>query len=74
MNHYKGLGSHIYVHLRPEPIDESDEPEERVMKFSRRTTAVRWVEHVFSTDFDPEHDRLEWESEETHRWFYPEGD
>lgn len=66
LRHFRGLGSHIYVTVR------GDE-QERVMKFNRRDTARRWVEHLIDTEFDPS-DEIVWDSAETHHWFYPEGD
>lgn len=69
LRYFRGLGSHIYVTLQPEYL----EAEERVMKFNRRETARRWIDHVLRTDFDPDAEVV-WDSTETYRWFYPEGD
>lgn len=73
LRHFRGLGSHIYVTVRPEVRGDGEAPEERVMKFNRRTTARRWIDHLISTEFDPS-DEIVWDSTETHDWFYPEGD
>ncbi len=43
------------------------------MKFNRRETAQRWVDHVVSTEYAPDTEVV-WDSDETYRWFYPEGD
>jgi len=69
LRHFRGLGSHIYVTIKP----ESGTGGERVMKFNRRETAQRWVDHVVSTEYAPDTEVV-WDSDETYRWFYPEGD
>ncbi|MFW5693594.1 MAG: hypothetical protein ACOCYB_00390 [Alkalispirochaeta sp.] len=74
LRHFRGLGSHIYVTIRPEHGAAGSQGEsERVMKFTRRATARRWVDHVLRTEFDSEVEVL-WDSTETYEWFYPEGD
>lgn len=73
LRHFRGLGSHIYVTVRPVGQSDSTDAEERVMKFNRRDTARRWIDHLMSTEFDPS-DEIVWDSTETHEWFYPEGD
>lgn len=66
LRHFRGLGSHIYVTVR-------GDTEERVMKFNRRSTARRWIDHLRETEFDPSHE-IVWDTPETYEWFYPEGD
>ena len=69
LRHVRGLGSHIYVTIKSESADVG----ERVMKFNRRETARRWVDHVVDTEYAPNTEVI-WDSTETYRWFYPEGD
>lgn len=73
VQHYPGLGSHIYVTLKPDTI-VGDVPAERTMKFRNRSAAVRWVNHVYHREFSEETYHLVWDEEEMRRWFYSEGD
>ncbi|MEX2445336.1 MAG: hypothetical protein WD492_17185 [Alkalispirochaeta sp.] len=73
LRHFRGLGSHIYVTVRPQAGPGEEPGEERVMKFNRRDTARRWIDHVLDTEFDSSDDVV-WDSSETYQWFYPEGD
>jgi hypothetical protein len=73
LRYFRGLGSHIYVTIRPEELETGATLDERVMKFSRRATARRWIDHLIDTEFDPS-DEIVWDSTETRDWFYPEGD
>ncbi len=78
MRYFRGLGSHIYVTITPDATDsagagDEEHAGERVMKFSRRETARRWVDHVMNTEYAPNTEVI-WDSDETYRWFYPEGD
>lgn len=65
-----GYGSHVHVTMRT----DGDTATERVMKFRRREAALRWVDHVYRTEFDPDRDQIVWSDTPTHRWFYGEGD
>jgi hypothetical protein len=67
---FTGYGTHVHVTVRAEtPV-----PFERVMKFRKRETAMRWVKNLLETEFDPAHDRIVWDDTPTQKWFYGEGD
>lgn len=69
-----GMGSHVWVQVRPDPTKDDPDPAERVMKFRRRGRAVQWVEHLARTEFDLSPDAILWDHGETIRWWYGEGD
>ncbi|MDA3949668.1 MAG: hypothetical protein PF508_10605 [Spirochaeta sp.] len=64
---FTGYGTHVHVTV-------TVEHSERVMKFRKRETAVRWVRHVLETEFDSDHDEIVWDDTPTQKWFYGEGD
>ena len=73
ISRFPGMGHHRYVTVRPEPTPADPDPQERVMKFSQRETAIRWVEHLLAREFDSD-DTVVWEAGDETRWFACEGD
>ena len=70
---FKGLSLHVHVTIRSKTVPDGT-PVERHMKFYDRGRALRWVEHVFRTEFSPQTHELQFEPSRARRWFYPEGD
>jgi hypothetical protein len=70
---FSGMGTHFHVTLKADPV-VGDVSGERVMKFRKRDTAVRWVNDVFEREYAAEHYELVWDDPEQHPWFYGEGD
>ncbi len=74
---FTGYGTHVHVTVKVQgdsSAADADAATERVMKFRRRETALRWVHHLVETEFDPEEDTIIWDDEPTQKWFYGEGD